>query len=80
VVTSPVASGIYAARIGAATISETITQTSYSPFEQALSVPANVVTATLSFARYRWSGDVINDTQYIVIVDGNDAVEHLINE
>ena len=80
VVMSPVASGIYAARIGAATVSETITQTSYSSFEQALSIPANVVTATLSFARYRWSGDVISDTQYIVIVDGNGAVEYLINE
>ncbi|HSD84266.1 MAG TPA: hypothetical protein VLG46_10420, partial [Anaerolineae bacterium] len=35
---------------------------------------------TLSFARYRWSGDVISDTQDIVIVDGSGADEHLVNE
>jgi hypothetical protein len=80
VVTSPVASGSYAARIGAATISDAITQTSYSSFEQALSIPANVLTATLSFARFRWSGDVISDTQYIVVVDQASQVHYLISE
>ena len=80
VVTSPVASGSYAARIGATTISDTITQTSYSSFEQALNIPANVLTATLSFARSRWSGDVISDTQYIVIVDQDNQAHYLIAE
>jgi hypothetical protein len=80
VVTSPVASGNYAARIGAATISDAITQTSYSSFEQALNIPANVLTATLSFTRYRWSGDVISDTQYIVVVDQDNQVHDLIRE
>jgi len=80
VVTSPVASGIYALRIGAATISDTITQTSYSSVEQAISIPAKVLTATLSFARYRWSGDVISDTQYMVIVDQAGQAHYLISE
>jgi hypothetical protein len=80
VVTSPVASGLYAARIGAATISDTITQTLYSSIEQALSIPTNAVMATLSFARYRWSGDVISDTQYIVVVDQDGLTHNLISE
>lgn len=80
VVTSPVASGSYAAQIGATTISDTITQTSYSSVEQALTIPANALTATLSFARYRWSGDVISDTQYMVIVDQDDQAHYLISE
>jgi hypothetical protein len=80
IVSSPVASGIYAARIGAATISGTLTQTAYSSFEQALNIPANVLTATLSFARYRWSGDVISDTQYAVIIDQDGQTHYLISE
>ncbi len=80
VVTSPVASGTYALRIGAATSSDPITQTSYSSIEQALNIPANALTATLSFARYRWSGDVISDTQYIVIVDQAGQAHYLISE
>jgi hypothetical protein len=39
-----------------------------------------VLTATLSFARYRWSGDVSSDTQYVVIVDQGGQVHSLISE
>jgi hypothetical protein len=80
IVTSPAASGTYAAQIGAATISDPLTQTVYSSFEQALNIPPNVLTATLSFARYRWSGDVSSDTQYVVIVDQGGQTHNLISE
>ncbi len=80
IVMDTVRSGSYAARVGAATTSDPMTQTSYSSFEQVFSLPANALTATLSFARYRWSGDVISDTQYIVVIDQVGQTHYLTSE
>ena len=38
------------------------------------------LTVTLSFARHRWSGDVISDTQYIVVVDQDSQAHYLFSE
>jgi N-acetylmuramoyl-L-alanine amidase len=73
--------GQYAAQIGAATSSEPITQVAYSSVEQDFSVPANVVTATVSWARWRWSGDAQGfDAQYALIIDQDGVVHTLVNE
>jgi hypothetical protein len=80
VITDVARTGSYAARIGAATTGDPITQTSYSSFEQAFSVPADALTVTVSFARYRWSGDVISDTQYFVVIDQANQPHYLVSE
>jgi N-acetylmuramoyl-L-alanine amidase len=77
VVTDTLFSGSYAARIGAATISETITTTSYSSVKQSVSIPANAITATLSLARYRWSGDTDGDRQYLVVLRPGQPIDYL---
>ena len=69
IITANVYRGGYAARVGAATTSDLITQPSYSSLQQNLSVPANAITATLSFARYSYSGDA-SDLQYVVVLSG----------
>jgi hypothetical protein len=69
IITDPVYSGDYAARVGAATTSDSITEPSYSSAQQDLSIPADAITATLSFARYRYSGDA-SDLQYVVVLSG----------
>jgi len=79
VVTDPVYSGHYAARIGAATTSDDITQTAYSSFGQSLIVPADALTATLSFERYRYSGDSTN-LQYAVVLDAANQVHYLFTD
>jgi hypothetical protein len=76
VITDTVHNGHYAARIGAATMSETITQTAYSSFSQILSIPAGAMTATLSFERYRYSGDSSN-AQYAVVLDAANQARYL---
>jgi hypothetical protein len=77
IMTDTVFSGSYAARIGAATISETITTTSYSSVKQSVSIPANAITATLSLARYRWSGDTDGDRQYLVVLRPGQPIDYL---
>jgi N-acetylmuramoyl-L-alanine amidase len=62
--------GAYAVRAGAATTADSIAQPSYSSVQQAISLPANAVMATLSFDRYRYSGDT-TDLQYVVILSGS---------
>jgi N-acetylmuramoyl-L-alanine amidase len=79
VITNTVHSGNYAARIGAATTSETITQTAYSSFGQTLSIPAKAITATLTVERYRYSGDSHN-TQYAVVLDAANQVHFLFSD
>ncbi len=59
--------GSYALRVGAASVADSITQPSYSSVQQMISLPANAVTATLSFERYRYSGDA-TDLQYVYVV------------
>ena len=68
IITDNVFRGSYAARIGAATISDSITTTSYSSIKQSITIPATAITATLSLGRYRWSGDTSGDRQYLALL------------
>jgi N-acetylmuramoyl-L-alanine amidase len=80
IVTDTVFSGSYAARIGAATINDAITTTSYSSIKQSITIPADVMTATLSVARYRWSGDTSADRQYLAVLRPGQPVAYLFSE
>jgi len=80
IVTDTVFSGSFAAQIGAATISDAITTTSYSSIMQNLTIPANAITATLSFARFRWSGDTSGDKQYAAVLRTGQPVDYLFSE
>jgi hypothetical protein len=80
IVTATVFSGSYAARIGAATTAEPITTTSYSSIKQSVSLPAETITATLSFARYRWSGDTAGDRQYLAVLRPGQPVVYLFSD
>jgi hypothetical protein len=79
IITDTVHAGNYAARIGAATISDTITQTAYSSFGQTLSLPAEAITATLSVERYRYSSNSSN-AQYAVVLDAANQVHYLFTD
>jgi N-acetylmuramoyl-L-alanine amidase len=76
IITDTVHNGSYAARIGALTISDTLTQTAYSSFGQTLSIPAEAITVTLSVERYRYSGNS-NNAQYAVVLDAKNQVHYL---
>jgi len=75
-VSNPVHLGAFAARVGAMDASSVIT--GYSSIQQAVTLPANAITATLSFARYRYSGDA-SDLQYVAVLSGVD-VTYLVSE
>jgi N-acetylmuramoyl-L-alanine amidase len=77
IVTDTVFSGSYAARIGAATPADPITTTSFSSVKQSMSVPAQALTATLSLARYRWSGDLNGDRQYAAVQRPGQPIDYL---
>jgi len=77
IVTDTVSSGSYAARIGAATTADPITMTSYSSIMQSITIPADAITATLSLARYRWSGDTSGDRQYLAVLRAGQPVDYL---
>ncbi len=79
IITDTVHAGNYVARIGATTISDTMTQTAYSSFGQTLSIPAEAVTATLAVERYRYSGDS-NNAQYAVVLDAANQVHYLFTD
>jgi hypothetical protein len=75
---APTHDGAYAVRVGAATVADSITQDSYSSVQQAISLPAHAVSATLSFERYRYSGDT-TDLQYVyVVVPGSSLPDYLV--
>jgi N-acetylmuramoyl-L-alanine amidase len=76
VVNTPVYSGSWAMRVGAPDTSSVVT--GYSSIQQAVTLPANALTATLFFARYRYSGDA-NDLQYVAVVNGA-GVTYLVSE
>ena len=74
-------SGQFAAQVGALTSSDPITQLAYSSLEQSLRLPGDAVTATLTWARARWSGDEQGfDAQYALIIDQAGGVHTLVNE
>ncbi len=79
IITDTVHAGNYAARIGATTTSDAITQTAYSSFSQTLSIPAEAITATLAVERYRYSGDGRN-AQYAVVLDAANQVHFLFTD
>jgi N-acetylmuramoyl-L-alanine amidase len=72
VIATPVYDGAYAVRVGAAGTADAITQRAYSSVQQTVSLPADVMTATVSFERYRYSGDS-GDLQYVVVLNGGDS-------
>jgi N-acetylmuramoyl-L-alanine amidase len=80
IVTDTVFSGSYAARVGAATISDAITTTSYSSIRQSITIPADAISATLSLARYRWSGDTSGDRQYLAVLRSGQPTDYLFSE
>ena len=80
IVTDTVFGGSYAVRIGAETIADPITTTAYSSVRQSVSIPADAITATLSLARYRWSGDTSGDRQYLVVLSGGQIDQFLFSE
>ncbi|MBI5563719.1 MAG: hypothetical protein HY870_02415, partial [Chloroflexi bacterium] len=77
VVTDTVYAGQFAARVGKIGTSGSIT--GYSSIQQDLIIPANALTATVSFARYRYSNDPA-DLQYVGVTSGTAVVQYLILE
>jgi hypothetical protein len=75
-INSPVYTGKWAARIGALDAHSVVT--GYSSIQQAVTLPVNAITATLSFARYRYSGDA-SDLQYVTVLN-NANVTYLVSE
>ncbi|HLF26370.1 MAG TPA: N-acetylmuramoyl-L-alanine amidase [Anaerolineae bacterium] len=53
---------------------------SYSSFTQTVSIPANAVSASLSFWRYRKSTDTVNDLQMLRLTNSNGGVDYLVYE
>ena len=81
IVSSPVFTGGQAVRVGSAvTSSGVITQLSFSSVQQAATIPASAISATLSFQRYRISGDTVNDLQYVALLSGNAVLDYLVYE
>ncbi|MBP7688447.1 MAG: N-acetylmuramoyl-L-alanine amidase, partial [Thermoflexales bacterium] len=77
VTASPVNAGQFAARVGKLDTSSTIT--GFSSIQQDFIIPANAVTATVSFARYRYSNDLA-DLQYTAVTSGTAIAQYLILE
>ncbi|HZY45819.1 MAG TPA: hypothetical protein VFF70_13855, partial [Anaerolineae bacterium] len=76
VVTTNVYSGSTSARVGAAPGALAIS-TGFSSIQQLVAIPANALTATLSFAYNLYSGDTINDLQYVAVLSSG-PIEFLI--
>ena len=77
-VTGAVNSGLYAARVGAAATGDSVT--GYSSIQQAVTIPANALTATLAFARFPYSADTSGDLQYVAILNGGLVSDYLVYE
>lgn len=77
VTTSPAYAGQFAARVGKIGASGTVT--GFSSIQQDVIIPANALTATVSFARYRYSNDLA-DLQYTAVTSGTAVVQYLISE
>jgi hypothetical protein len=77
VVTDTVYAGQFAARVGKIDTSGSIT--GFSSIQQDLIIPTNALTATVSFARYRYSNDLA-DLQYVGVTSGTAVVQYLVLE
>ena len=78
VVNAPAYLGAWAARVGASDTTTSFGGAAYSSIQQTIALPANAITATLSFARYRYSGDA-SDLPYVIVL--NDAnVTYFVSE
>jgi N-acetylmuramoyl-L-alanine amidase len=75
IVATPVFSGSFAARVGASDVSSIIS--GYSSVQQAVTIPTTALTATLSFERYRYSGDA-SDLQYVAVLSGTTVLDYLV--
>lgn len=69
--------GQWSAQIGKVQASGSIT--GFSSIQQAVLIPANAVTATLSFARYLYSDDLDN-LQYVAVISGTTALNYVMYE
>jgi hypothetical protein len=77
IVTDTVRTGQYAARVGKIAASSAVT--GFSSIQQNVVIPANALTATLSFERYRYSSD-LNDLQYVAVMNGTTVADYLVYE
>lgn len=75
---SPVHGGSQSMRSGVD--NPALDQFTYSSFQQAVSLPANAITATLSFWRYRQSTDTANDLQMVRLTDSFGTLDYLVYE
>lgn len=66
--------GQWAARVGKVASSGSIT--GFSSIQQNVTIPAQAITATLSFARYRYSDD-LNNLQYVAILSGTTVLDYV---
>ena len=81
IVTSPVYTGLQSVQVGSGiTSTGAVTSLSFSSVQQSVSIPAGALTATLEFQRYRISGDVVNDLQYVGVFSGTSLLDYLVYE
>jgi len=80
-VTTPTQAGLQSVRVGSGiTTTGAITALSFSSVQQAITIPANAISATLSFQRYRISGDTLNDLQFVAVLSGTTILDYLVYE
>ncbi len=81
IVDSPVYTGLQSVRVGSGiTSTGVVTSLSFSSVQQAAAFPASYLTATLTFQRYRISGDTLNDLQYVAVLSGTTVLDYLVYE
>jgi hypothetical protein len=72
--------GNFSARVGVAP-EATASAIGFSSIQQAITIPVNALTATLSFAHFSYSTDVLHDLQYAAVLNSSNAVlEYLVYE
>jgi hypothetical protein len=77
IVSNPVFTGSQSLRVGSAGTPAT----GFSSAQQAVTLPADAISVTLTFARYRVSSDTTNDLQYVAVVSGaNTILDYLVFE
>ncbi len=80
VVTTNVYGGSFSARVGVAPGASALGM-GFSSIQQLITIPANALTVTLTFARYAYSTDTLNDLQYVAVLGpSNSVLDYLISE